>query len=150
MAGSVVVRQSMTRFPGWFSCLEYTESAAQPEVIRNAFRGSPITVDTLVVPQDYDTPNRTRLKARGLHYVVDQRRGLWNRKPGRTFIVHFDEESVMVPSELRKLIGCLATTRKKSLKAPSTIRWNICVPPRFAARWKPTDPSDATSRGYPN
>jgi hypothetical protein len=106
-------------FYGRFLSVEVvTESAAQPEVIRNAFRGSPITVDTLVVPQDYETPNRTRLKARGLHYVVEQRRELWNRKPGRTFIVHFDEESVMVPSELRKLIGCLASTRKKILEGP--------------------------------
>jgi hypothetical protein len=106
-------------FYGRFLSVEVvTESAAQPEVFRNAFRGSPVAVDTLVVPQDYDTPNRTRLKARGLHYVVEQRRALWNRKPGRTFIVHYDEESVMVPAELRKLIGCLATTNKRILEGP--------------------------------
>jgi hypothetical protein len=95
-----------------------TESAAQPEDLRNAFRSAPIPVETLVVPQDYETPLGTKLKARGLHYVVEQRRALWNRKPGRTFIVHYDEESVMVPAELRKLIDCLTSTGKRILEGP--------------------------------
>lgn len=95
-----------------------TESAAQPEDLRNAFGSAPIPVETLVVPQDYETPMGTKLKARGLHYVVEQRRALWNRKPGRTFIVHYDEESVMVPAELRKLIDCLASTGKRILEGP--------------------------------
>jgi len=53
------------------------------------------------------------LKARALHYMVELRRRGVKRKPGKTFIVHFDEESVMEPDELRKLFKFLATTDKK-------------------------------------
>jgi hypothetical protein len=106
-------------FYGRFLSVEVvTESAEQSKYLRETFHGSPIMVDILVVPRDYETPNGTMMKARGLHYVVEQRRALWNRKPGRTFIVHYDEESVMTPSELRKLIDCLATTEKKILEGP--------------------------------
>lgn len=95
-----------------------TETAAQRRDLERAFHGSPVPLDILIVPGGYRTPNGTGLKARGLHYAVEQRRNGWNRKPGRTFIVHYDEESVMVPAELRKLIGCLATTHRKILEGP--------------------------------
>lgn len=106
-------------FYGRFLSVEVvTESAQQSDYLRRAFERSPVSVSILVVPQDYETPHGTKLKARGLHYVVEQRRALWNSTPGRTFIVHYDEESVMAPSELSKLIGCLATTDKKILEGP--------------------------------
>ena len=95
-----------------------TETAGQRWVLERTFRDTPVPVDILVVPGGYRTPNGTGLKARGLHYAVEQRRQGWNSKPGRTFIVHYDEESVMVSPELRKLIGCLATTDKKILEGP--------------------------------
>ncbi len=95
-----------------------TESFEQAETVRSVFHDAPIAVDTLVIPASYETPAGTGLKARGLHYAVENRRGLWNRKPGRTFIVHYDEESVMVPDELRKLISVLSTTTKKILEGP--------------------------------
>lgn len=95
-----------------------TESAEQAETVRSVFRDSPIAVDALVIPASYETPAATGLKARGLHYAVENRRGLWNRKPGRTFIVHYDEESVMVPGELRKLMKVLSGTSKRILEGP--------------------------------
>jgi hypothetical protein len=95
-----------------------TESAAQAWPLKQAFKDSPLSVDVLAVPDDYLPRNGTRLKARGLHYAVEHRRNSWNRKPGRTFILHYDEESVMMPAELRKLIACLATTDKKVLEGP--------------------------------
>lgn len=95
-----------------------TESEVQVQVLERTFADAPIAVHALVMPQDYHTEHGTQLKARGLHYVVEQRRAGWNRKPGKTFIVHFDEESVMVPVELRKLIGVLAGTDKKLLEGP--------------------------------
>ena len=58
------------------------------------------------------------LKARALHYMVELRRRGVNRKQGKTFIVHFDEESVMEPDELRKLFKFLATTDKKLTEGP--------------------------------
>lgn len=68
-----------------------TESADQAETVRRVFHDAPIVVDALVIPANYETPAGTGLKARGLHYAVENRRGLWNRKSGRTFIVHYDE-----------------------------------------------------------
>jgi hypothetical protein len=106
-------------FYGRFLSVEViTESAEQAETIRSIFHDAPMTVDTLVIPAGYVSPAGTRLKARGLHYAVENRRGRWNRKPGRTFIVHYDEESVMVPPELRKLVKVLSTTEKKILEGP--------------------------------
>ena len=69
-------------------------------------------------PAEYQTPNGTKLKARALHYMVELRRCGINRKPGQTFIVHYDEESVMEPNELRRLIQYLATTDKKLTEGP--------------------------------
>jgi hypothetical protein len=95
-----------------------TESTEQAKLVEHAFTGSDLQVDVVVIPTDYETPQGTKLKARGLHYIVEQRRLGWNKRPGRTFIVHYDEESVMVAGELRKLIACLATTDKKILEGP--------------------------------
>lgn len=50
--------------------------------------------------------------------MVELRRKGFNRKPGRTFIVHYDEESVMTPGELRKLIYYLSTTGKRLTEGP--------------------------------
>ena len=50
--------------------------------------------------------------------MVELRRRGFNRKPGRTFILHFDEESVMEPDELRKLVHYLATTEKEITEGP--------------------------------
>jgi hypothetical protein len=95
-----------------------TESEPQRQLLLRAFSHAPVAVHVLVVPSDYRTPAGTQMKARGLHYAVEQRRALWNRKPGRTFIVHYDEESVMVPGELRKLMACLAETPRRILEGP--------------------------------
>lgn len=95
-----------------------TESYRQSVLIKDLFKDSPIKVDTLFMPKDYRTQNNTQLKARGLHYAVEQRRQGWNKTRGKTFIVHYDEESVMTPTELRKLFAKLATTDKKILEGP--------------------------------
>lgn len=95
-----------------------TESEVQVRLLEQTFADAPIEVHGLLVRTDYQTEHGTQMKARGLHYAVEQRRGAWNRKPGKTFIVHYDEESVMVPAELRKLLGVLARTDKKLLEGP--------------------------------
>jgi len=58
------------------------------------------------------------MKARSLHYMTELRRQGCNRKPGQTFIVHYDEESVIEPDEFRRLIHYLATTDKKLTEGP--------------------------------
>lgn len=95
-----------------------TESPAQAAHVKQVFLDNPIPIDTLTLPDDYETPNGTKLKARGLHFAVERRRSGWNRKPGTTWIIHYDEESVLVPQELRKLLGILATTPHRLLEGP--------------------------------
>ncbi len=95
-----------------------TESSEQKYDLEQEFDRAPIVVDVIVIPKDYETSRETKVKARGLHYMVELRRRGFNHKPGRTFIVHYDEESVMEPEELRKLIHYLATTGKKLSEGP--------------------------------
>lgn len=95
-----------------------TESDDQAKLITNAYRRSGLSVDALVIPKNYETPKSTKLKARGLHYAVEERRNGWNQRSGRTFIIHYDEESVILPEELRKLMSFLTKTDKKILEGP--------------------------------
>ncbi len=106
-------------FYGRFLSVEVvTESDEQAQLLERTFRDAPMQVHALRLPAGYRTPRGTELKARALHYAVERRRAGWNRAPGRTFLVHFDEESVMVPGELRKLIAVLTDTDKKILEGP--------------------------------
>src|SRR5215212_189669 len=83
-------------FYGRFLSVEVvTESDVQAHLLRGIFARAPVAVDALVLPSGYRT-----------------------RRPGRTFVVHYDEESVMVPAELRKLVAVLAGTDKKLLEGP--------------------------------
>jgi hypothetical protein len=95
-----------------------TESPDQQVELERDFDRGPIAVEVFVIPPEYETPNGTKMKARGLHYMVERRIGGLNAKPGRTFIVHYDEESVMEPTELRKLIRHLSMTDKKIMEGP--------------------------------
>ncbi len=97
-----------------------TESHEQKLILEHDFSQVPIPVEIFVLPppEQYQTPNNTKLKARALHYMVELRRRGLNRRPGKTFIVHYDEESVMEPGELRKLIRYLATTDKQLTEGP--------------------------------
>ena len=97
-----------------------TESQVQKLALEYDFSQSPIPVQVFVLPppEQYQTTNLTQLKARALHYMVELRRRGLNRRAGKTFIVHYDEESVMEPGELRKLIHYLATTDKQLTEGP--------------------------------
>jgi len=97
-----------------------TESQEQQALLEQDFAEPSFAVQAfaLLVPSAYETPNRTKLKARSLHYMVELRRRGFNRKRGRIFIVHYDEESVMEPDELRKLIHYLATSPKELTEGP--------------------------------
>lgn len=95
-----------------------TESRDQKHYLESFFEDDPVRVSAFVLPPKYETPNGTKLKARGLHYMVELRRKGVNRTRGRTFIVHYDEESVMAPDELRKLIHYLCTTTKRLTEGP--------------------------------
>jgi beta-1,4-mannosyltransferase len=57
----------------------------------------------VIVPTDYQTPNRTRYKSRALHYAVEQRRerGLNDQE---TWIFHLDEESFVTEQTVRAIL----------------------------------------------
>lgn len=97
-----------------------TESQEQAELFRGMFGNTvmPVPIRLLVVPEDYETPKGTLKKARSLHYMVEHRRAGWGRRPGKTYVLHFDEESVIEPGEMRKLLRLLATSDKKILEGP--------------------------------
>jgi Glycosyl transferase family group 2 len=96
-----------------------TENREQAELLRAAFHGSPLNAPwCAVTPADYQAENGTQLKARQMHYLVELRRRGWQRKNGQTFIVHFDEDTLMRPAEFRKMIWALAHTDKKILTGP--------------------------------
>ncbi|WP_201387554.1 glycosyltransferase family 2 protein [Ktedonobacter sp. SOSP1-52] len=95
-----------------------TESEEQKQLFEREFVDTPIPVYVVVLPKNYETRGGTQLKARGLHYMVEMRRRGLNRKHGRTVIVHYDEESVMEPLELRRLFRHLALTDKKLTEGP--------------------------------
>lgn len=113
-----LVKEDPTFYKNLLSVEVITESQDQSEIIKRAFAAIDIKIDVLVMPKDYQTENGTQLKARGLHYVVEQRRNGWNKVNRKTFIVHYDEESVMTPGELRKLFARLSKTNKKILEGP--------------------------------
>jgi len=106
-------------YASFLSAEVVTENAEQAAFISRMFSGSPLAPPSCVVtPADYRTPENTQLKAKQLHYLVELRRAGWNKKPGKTFIVHFDEDTLMVPSEFRKMIWQLAQTDKSCLTGP--------------------------------
>lgn len=113
-----LVREDAPFYRRFLSVEVVTESGDQADLIGRTYEDSPLPVSVLVVPKNYETGSGTKFKARALHYAVVRRRAGWNDRGGRTFIVHFDEESVMVPAELRKLINVLAHTDKKILEGP--------------------------------
>lgn len=115
-------------FYGRFLSVEvFTESAESKKELDRLREIHPaLSLDVVQVPTAYLTPKLTAFKARGLHYAVEQRRAGFNRKPGRTFIVHYDEESVLERDELRKLIHHLAHTPAKLLEGPIYYPFEYC------------------------
>lgn len=115
-----LVREAPDLYRPRLSVEVVSESHEQKYTLERDFGHAPIPVQVFVLPAQgqYETPNGTKLKARALHYMVELRRRGVNRKPGKTFIVHYDEESVMEPGELRKLIRYLATTDKQLTEGP--------------------------------
>jgi hypothetical protein len=113
-----LVREDPVLYGHVLSIEVITESVEQQRLLEREFASAPLRIQVLALPRDYQTPGGTQLKARALHYMVEQRRRGFNRQPGKTFIVHFDEESVMEPAELRQLLYYLSTTTKRIMEGP--------------------------------
>ncbi|HEX7735183.1 MAG TPA: glycosyltransferase family 2 protein [Ktedonobacteraceae bacterium] len=113
-----LAQEDPTFYSHYLSIEIVTESDEQSLQLQREFAFSAVPLYVLVLPEDYATPGETQLKARGLHYMVERRRQGFNRKLGRTVIIHYDEESVMEPLELRRLFYYLALTDKKLTEGP--------------------------------
>ena len=115
---AALVSERRALYDGLISIEVVTENEGQKLELGDLFDRLRLDGHVIVVPKGYETRNGTQMKARGLHYMVELRRSGFNRKPSQTFVVHYDEESVMEPSELRKLIHYVATTRTKVSEGP--------------------------------
>lgn len=83
-----------------------TEDLHDKVLLDREFSDAPIPVTTFILPDDYETPNRTELKARALHYMVE----LHRKDPKNAYIVHYDEESVLTADNLARLVRNLLRT----------------------------------------
>jgi LPXTG-site transpeptidase (sortase) family protein len=95
-----------------------TERETEVLHLRSAFEGSALDLTPILLPPDYATPNGTRLKARALHHLVEQRLAGFNAKPGRTFIVHLDEETVVTEPHVMVLLDYLSKDPKPLSQGP--------------------------------
>ncbi|RMI08770.1 glycosyltransferase family 2 protein [Cellulomonas triticagri] len=77
-----------------------TEDATEVEALTRRYRRAAVPVAAFLLPVDYTTPKGTRLKARALEYMVEQHRA----DPDDCYVVHFDEESVLTPDNLARLV----------------------------------------------
>jgi len=95
-----------------------TEVEDEVGMLQDQFRKSALRVLTIVLPAHYATPNGTGLKARALHYMVEKRRAGFNAKPGETFIVHMDEETLITERELLVLLDYLSRDPRPVSQGP--------------------------------
>jgi hypothetical protein len=84
-----------------------TESQRQASHVEQAFATCPIPVTSLVIPAGYETPNGTKLKARGLHFAVEQRRAGWNKKSGKTGSSTMTKRASWSPPNCANFSRCL-------------------------------------------
>ena len=77
-----------------------TEDKAEAAAINSLFSQAPVKVVAYRLPPHYGTGNGTKLKARALQYMVE----LHRRHPRDAYIVHYDEESVLLPKDLARLV----------------------------------------------
>ncbi|UIN30118.1 glycosyltransferase family 2 protein [Microbacterium binotii] len=81
-----------------------TEDAREVAALAERYADAPVPVVPFLLPSDYRTRLGTLLKARALEFMVDEHR----RHPRDCYVVHFDEESVLTPMNLARLVHRLA------------------------------------------
>ena len=124
-----ILEATCTRHP-WLAAIAsaevITERQDEADHLQKAFEGSVLDVTALRLPESYATPNGSRLKARALHYLVELRRDGFNTKDRRTFIVHFDEETVMTEPHVMILVDYLTRDPKPISQGPILypLEWN--------------------------
>jgi hypothetical protein len=95
-----------------------TEVEEEARSLEERYAGSALAVTGVTLPADYQTPKGTRLKARALHYMCELRRKGFNHKPGRTFVIHFDEETLVDEANLLMLVKYLGDDPRPVSQGP--------------------------------
>jgi egghead protein (zeste-white 4 protein) len=115
------LEQSLARHPWLTDALSaevITEDASEVMELRREFKASALRVDAILLPADYETPRGTKLKARALQYVVERRLATAPLQRGESYIVHFDEETVVTDSHLLVLVEYLSGDPKPVSQGP--------------------------------
>jgi egghead protein (zeste-white 4 protein) len=106
--GILNVIDGVVKYPALASLVRIeviTESADDINKLCQLFPDTPIPITPFLLPADYETPAGTKLKARALHYMVEQHR----KHPTNSYVVHYDEESVFTADNLARLVTNLMT-----------------------------------------
>ncbi len=77
-----------------------TEEAREVVELKKRYKDAVVPVLPYLLPIDYVTAKDTRLKARALEYMVE----LHRLNPSNSYVVHFDEESVLTPDNLARIV----------------------------------------------
>jgi hypothetical protein len=118
VGGIVGIASAQPWLAGRMSVEVVTESVSDADDLAVRFAGGPIPVDAVVVAPGYQTPKGTGLKARALHHMVEKRLEGWNAKPGRTFVVHLDEETLVTEEHLLVLVDYLSRDPRPISQGP--------------------------------
>ena len=116
--GLVAIADRHPWLAGRMSVEVITESAAEAAHLPVLFAAAPVPVHAECLPAGYSTPQGTGLKARALHYMVELRRAGWNAVPGRAFIVHLDEETLVTEEHLLVLVDYLSGAPRPISQGP--------------------------------
>jgi hypothetical protein len=93
-----------------------TESIQDKIYLENKFGN---LVNIFIVPADYNTPQKTKFKARALHYMVEQHKKIFNKNEQRKiYVVHYDEESVIKSYNILPLLYEVNKNPKDILAGP--------------------------------
>jgi hypothetical protein len=95
--------QAVEKYPvlkGILTIEVVTEDVLDKIALERAFPVTAIPLTVFILPADYQTPNNTGMKARALHYMVEQHR----KAPTDSYIIHYDEESVLTEDNVARLV----------------------------------------------
>lgn len=95
-----------------------SEVADEMRLLAERFQKCALPLTTVALPAAYRTPNGTELKARALHYMVEQRRLGFNAKSGTTYIIHLDEETLITEDQLLILLIYLSNNPRPISQGP--------------------------------
>ncbi len=103
-----------------FELLVVTDEPRDQQLLKDYFKniGIKFPSDVLVVPTNYETTNKTKMKARSLQYSVEYRKKNSRQKTHtnqRSFVFFFDSESTIDEQEFRRLLHSVITQKNQQI-----------------------------------